>query len=1078
MGCGSGEDFSKPPVAIQQRQTNAESSSAPTAEGTPAAATDTAATDMTAAGEMISTAGNSESSEKDSVSSPGNASTAPATTESASANSVASMSKSGASGLVSAAVAANSAPASESRETPAEAAATTPAAATDASEVVTASGKSEAAISEKKEANSQKSVAGNAKGLLDSLRGASAPDSADAPGEMNPSEAQQQITRFGRFAMSRGAWLQLVTKLTKRFFVAATPDGSRLAASSGERSAGVVNTRIELLRGNVQNFQNAVRAESTEPILQSVTGLAGLINAVELTHDGNLALIGTTDGRLLARSTASTTDWDLYARDFFLYQDEHRKTSRLSTEAIVVVRCLPDDRILTVDGNGLCALWKMNDAVYPPTPVLEMTVEQAKRPEADTIIAAQNLTFAVSGFQVLSVAVSEDGLLGAIVTSAEEVTIFDTTTGVILDTLSAGHFADTQPVCAEFLPDRREVLVGLADGRILRRAFADGTPISGSDDNGNPVDYDAVFVPDLQDTRGSITCLSLTPAHNMLYLGSIDGTVSRLDLTHRRLEQTVKRHEGPVLEFRMTQAGVMSIGDDRRAHLFDMPVSVLNPNRDAVRTFQLPVDQTLEETVPDEEPAAAPTAKNTKSTRPVRSGTAPVAEDLVDLSLTGIRPSDATQALLEHQLRSASDEPTKLQLRKALLEHRGQQSAAAGLGTEPRDAPAGAPLRTGEITTTFNFSSGGWNRILLAIADDGQTAASACRDRVTQSETDVRAKAVCVWDMATGTNLRRWTQPGNLNRLALNEIRHLVIPTPVIARLSTLDGHFLHDPSQRHVSSAFSPDRGSLVLGHFGEPGIASHSLTRISLQDTTLVSSLERFEATIPAIAWSESGDTLFVSTRERDQTRLLEVDSLSLSLRTEIIKEQLSGSLTSETSNEKTGAVVIVPSPSAKMLLTWGNYEDGPQLRLLRKNNTGWPQEDITVIRDSDAALELSMTDQPAVFINHQDSRLALITGKGIVMLSTRKATVMQALPIPSFGGHRPVAQFSPDHSWLLTGDGEGTISAYSLNSLSRKPLTFSAHPSPIAGLALSPNGKYLISAGEDNRLRSWRVDGFLKR
>lgn len=74
--------------------------------------------------------------------------------------------------------------------------------------------------------------------------------------------------------------------------------------------------------------------------------------------------------------------------------------------------------------------------------------------------------------------------------------------------------------------------------------------------------------------------------------------------------------------------------------------------------------------------------------------------------------------------------------------------------------------------------------------------------------------------------------------------------------------------------------------------------------------------------------------------------------------------------------------------------------------------------------------------------------------------------------------MAQFSPDHNWLLTGDGSGTVWAFSLSNLVRKPLKFEAHPGPIAGLAMSPNGRYLITAGEDHRLRTWRVDGFLKR
>jgi hypothetical protein len=88
---------------------------------------------------------------------------------------------------------------------------------------------------------------------------------------------------------------------------------------------------------------------------------------------------------LLVRSTASTADWDLFARDLFLFQDEHRRTARISDAAVVAIRSLPDDRLLAIDANGICSFWKLDDIVIPVTPILEMTVDQAKAADAETV---------------------------------------------------------------------------------------------------------------------------------------------------------------------------------------------------------------------------------------------------------------------------------------------------------------------------------------------------------------------------------------------------------------------------------------------------------------------------------------------------------------------------------------------------------------------------------------------------------------------------------------------------------------------------------------------------------------------
>ena len=947
---------------------------------------------------------------------------------------------------------------------------------------MTASGKSADAIAAKKDANSANSVVGNAGGLLGSLKSSDAKkkDTAAAANPSSDPDAAPITARFGRMALSRIQWLQLVSQLTRQFFVASTPDGSSLAGSAGERSLEVVDTQMDRFSQTLTSGNHTAPVAAT-PIQIPVAGLPGIINSLELTNDGEQVLVGTTDGRLLVRSAASTADWDLFARDLFLFQDEHRRTARLSDKALVAIRCLPNDQILTIDANGVCAFWKLNEAVLPVTPILEMTVEQAKAAEAETVTATPISSFPVSGYEILSITIDDKLQLGAIVTSSEEVYVFRTTTGELIETLKAELFADTQPVCVDFIADGTEILAGLADGRILRRALTGAAPVSGLNDQGETVDYDQVFIPDVQDQVSSITSIRSIPNSRTIYFGTIDGNIVRFDAAQKRIEQMQKRHAAPVIELCVTPHGILSIGGDRQAQLFDLPLTQPGGNQNSEMVFQLPRDETLEETVVDDSlPQDGAATAAAKPTRPVRTLVAEAATN-VDRSLAGIRPADSALALYGHQLRSAEEPAKRLELRKLILRHRGENSLADSLGTEPEEALEGPPLRAGETTTQFQFSAGNWSRVLLSISDDGTTAAAMHRAAPVQTDQQALAKALSLFDLTTGTALRHWTQPVSTHALSLNLPHQIVLPTPAATRFWHTTGYAEVDLRQSVTATAMSSDANTLILGRTGMTGMVVPLLTRLSLNDRTETRGMELFEAMITAAAFTNAGDRLMVGTRERDQVRLLELDPVTLSIQQEVLREPLGGripDIAEDRSPQATsGTVLIQTSPSDKLMLTWGHYEGGSQLRLWRRNGSGWPQENVSVINATEASPDFDAIDQPITFVNRQDSRLAIVTTNGLLILSTRKAQVEKMIPIPSVSGHRPPCVFSPDGKWILLGDGDGTVWAASLVSLERKPLKFEAHNGPVAGLAMSPNGRYLATIGEHNRLRAWRIDGFLK-
>ena len=286
-GCGGDEDFSKPPAQIQNQLAKAaQDPAARSVDGTEPATDDPGRSAATPAADAAATGAAATNGETSPVTATSAEPAVPVTPKS------------------------------------------TDAASEDAAEVMTASGKSADAITAKKEANSSKSVIGNAGGLLGSLK-SDAEKKADAAATAKPStdsDAPQITARFGRLAVSRLQWLQLVSQLTRQFFIASTPDGNGLVCSTGERSLEALDTQLDVRCQILTAPASLVSQDAANPIQVPVTGLPGIINSVELTDDGQQVLVGTTDGRLLVRSAANTADWDLFARDLFLFQDEHRRT--------------------------------------------------------------------------------------------------------------------------------------------------------------------------------------------------------------------------------------------------------------------------------------------------------------------------------------------------------------------------------------------------------------------------------------------------------------------------------------------------------------------------------------------------------------------------------------------------------------------------------------------------------------------------------------------------------------------------------------------------------------------------------
>ncbi len=1045
LGCGGGDDFSKPPENLAKTRS--------TANSPPAKDSDAPAKDKTAvATAKLADAGQSEAASV------------------ASASKLTAAEENPSDGQTPKDV-PQPPTAAQQHDTKPEASGSIRDPATAANiegETVTAGGKTKANLDADKD--EKESVASAGLSLLDKLKVGGVIDdkkSGTAPA------GRGIIARTGRFAVAAQTWFRLRNQLAKRFYVAATADGGRIAASSGERSLGVLSTQVEVLGQELswarqERTVAAVVTEKKEITTQPVTQLPGVLTSLELIQGGDLVLAGTDDGRLIARSSATSQNWDIYAQDLFAWQDDRRASTRVSESAVIAIRALDGERLLTISANSECCIWKTSDVVHTPISPLDMTEDQARAPEAPVLTAKPQHSIELPKSPVLSIAPASDGVLCAVVTSDETVTVFDTTEGHIVDTISAAQLNDTQPVVALIETQQRRALIGLADGRILRRALTGGEAVEGLDDAGEKTDYETIFAPDQQDRSGAVTAMELKHDGKLLYFGRLDGFVTQFDLPRKQQQLTRKQHNGPVIEIRSTPAGAFTIGEDRIAKLIDTPSP---PQRGDTQTFQLPTDVALQDKQLIE---SEDESKQDKFI--VRRN---FDNDVTDaraaaVSLIGIRPVDPVVALYEHQLRVAPDANQRAEIREQLLAARSEPALASQVGST-------RPAKFAEFLTEFDFQSKPLRRVVMAVSNDGNTLAASQSYDSRLLRSAAPDQPVIVWDTRTKTRLRTWKRSKGVFDLDIDVNAGVLLPQPFSARMQLRTGDFL-PAAQESLSSGQSPDGQRVAIGMKGLPGSAIPVLALQSVDSTERRSGLEAFEGVVPAVAWSADGSTIFASVRERTQSRLLELDSQTLNLVTEIVAEPMTGQWDIKASGTPTGvlgATTILPSPSGKLVVTYGRHAATAapyQLRIWKKSNDKWPQEQVVVVNSKQSMLETEMTDTPIVFVNEQDNTLALIGQRGVAIINTRSGDIEDTLELPNVGTRRPVTLLSPDGKLLIGGDREGKLWIWTLRGLTRKPLEFPAQAGPIAGLAMSGNSKFLATVGEENRVRVWDMEALL--
>lgn len=1013
-------------------------------------------------------------------------------------------------------------------------------------EVVTAGGKTAEQVRKGKETND--SVASAGLSLLDKLK---VPDKKPAkPTGRRRGRQKPVITRTGRFAIAAQTWLKLRTDLARRFFVAATDDARRIAASSGQRSLGVLSTQVEVLGKEISftrttnNVLTHVR-DKQEITTQPVTNLPGTVHSLELIQNGDVVLIGTEDGRILARSSATLQDWDLYSQDLFAFQDEHRPAARVADSEVMLVKAVNAEHLLTVASKGVCRGWSMSDVVPPLKSPLEMTEQEVRQQQTEVLEPTPLFEVQIPDSRIISFSFSESHDLCAIVTSNEVITILETRTGKIVTTLESDFLNDTQPVCVVIQEQPQHVLVGLADGRIFRRAFGTAPPLTGIDEKGLPVDYQIVFAPDLGDNAGAITALTFSDQERLLWIGRLDGSVSQFELARKQFAATYKLHRGPVIELRNTAVGVFTIGADRIAKLIPKGIDPRTGKPAVQQTFNLPKDGSLAARVVEESEAA----KQDKFTR-ARNFNREISGARQASPLFGIRPADPVAALYEHRLRVTTDEDQRMKIREQIKRLRpsgepapdstttadtevaskesssaetsrtqvsagsadndpvnstasvessastavDQKRAAAELVPSHYGLDDGSLQHVSEVATDLDYSAKPLRRALMSVSNDGTIVAVGQNYQAIRSRGAAPEQSLTVLDTPTGTVLRRWRRLPGLMDLSLDVTQGIVLPTPMSARLNLFNGRFVVEDTGRAITWKRLPDSNVILTGLRGVNGLATDSMSLVDLDSMSVSQGLEGFEGVVTALAPSADARSVFVNLRERTTIKLLEIDPRRFEVIQEIVSEFVSGTwqpTAVDLQKGQLGATHILPSDNGSVLVTYGNHpQGGHQLRIWKRsggrskidangNDVRKPfrHEDVVVIRVKEDIIERQMTSTPFQFVKNEEKQLAVIGPEGLGVLDLENGRPVGNIPLPSVNGRRPVSMLTSDGQWFLAGDLEGQVWVWDLTRLENLPSSLQAHAGPIAGLAMSPNGQFLVTAGEENRIRVWRSEYVLK-
>jgi WD40 repeat protein len=258
-----------------------------------------------------------------------------------------------------------------------------------------------------------------------------------------------------------------------------------------------------------------------------------------------------------------------------------------------------------------------------------------------------------------------------------------------------------------------------------------------------------------------------------------------------------------------------------------------------------------------------------------------------------------------------------------------------------------------------------------------------------------------------------------------------------------------------HGNATYSPDGKSIAIGLKTDESQEGKILAVVDAETFAERAAISGFDANVSDVAYTPDGATLLAIIHDREGRRLAKLDPQTLAVRG-VIAEVGSKELWLSPDGKTVAAYQRDKNSSYGPLAFW-DVASGRKLSEIigapGVRHLTWVAN-LPQVMIGDGAYRVTIYD-----VNNGQARQTL--------------DLYNAHLAESKVGYTPWdIAVSADRRYIATGGGNGNVFFWDLTQ-GRVVGKFKAHPGIIYGLAFSPNGKYLITTGEEKKLKIWALD-----
>jgi WD40 repeat protein len=746
----------------------------------------------------------------------------------------------------------------------------------------------------------------------------------------------------------------------------------------------------------------------------------GIPACVAVSDAAGLVLIdGGKDG-LRVFEMKDLSRLDLFARNEFNTAQRSRSPYQISSGPLTILQfAMKGQKLISANAEG------------------QVQIRSVKNwPKANESDWAAELTIDAHETPISAVAMSLDGQTVATASEAGALNLWSGKTGQLIKELERAT-VPAMSMCA--------TVNGFAVGR------ANGVLELWSE-----LDSDEPKVQEVFDrTPSALTSLIVEPKRGLLAKGLESGTADLLEMTNARSLSSKRQHSYPVL-------AIASTPDQQR---------ILTCAADGYCCAWPSAD--LAERKRGEDIDAATAVK-----KPVfRFRLGVLSPNVVSDDATYTKAQKAALASLRAApglARNSSAEALKMaaRLRRASEADRGSIRTPSEDSNVPASGPKLEPIQS--IQTNIRMAHA--QNVRVALSDSGETVSLAVS--AARGKTDGFVEA---WDVPTATKLREWPSDQAFDRIQLlGNGRWLVsLQKPTSKREAPTVGAF--DLQAGVVLPGFAEPRvilerdGVVLVGAAGNYGSTAEVVQLLNSETMQQSAGFSTFEAVVPALAMMPDNRPV-VSIRDRFTTRLVLLSADSLQEEETLFEGKVKQPWIDQNGRQLDilGVTDIAVSAKGSTLVTHGRFDNRDyRFTIWKKKGAGFNQEDARGVKETTSFLsERGVIGPRMMFVNGQQKSLALITPKGLAVIDTETGKADEQIELPG-----QMTTFDPKGRWIVTHDGTGSLEVRSLTSPQKAPRKFRAHDAPVRSMAFSGSGEFLVTVGEENQLKVWQLDRWLK-